>query len=71
MKKIVYLIILVFFISGCGTTQKKESSRITDKDMDKELRERKPLPSFSVEDKDPVTSHIEDKTYKGKDDEAE
>ncbi|MFH0738578.1 MAG: hypothetical protein V2A59_01795 [Candidatus Omnitrophota bacterium] len=71
MKKIVYLIILVFFISGCGTAHKKESSRITDKDMDKELRERKPLPSFPMEDKDPLRSHIEDKKYRDKDEEAE
>ena len=68
MNKLAYLIILGFLITGCKTAPKKEVSKITYQDVNRELSDR-PLPSFPSAEKQPVTSHIDDKRYKGEDQE--
>jgi hypothetical protein len=64
---VFHLAILIFLISGCKTTPKKEDGKITSKDMDKEFSDRRALPSFHTDEKDTVKTHIDDRRYKTED----
>ncbi len=69
--KLACLVILLFAINGCKSTPKNEANKITNQDIDKELRDRRPLPDFYPQKQNPTEAYIEDKKQKEKNEEPE